>query len=83
MPASLEHIRGSMHVKPTAQNKGLQLTLTITAYDNGMVNVGDTPQGSPALASDHDPVSSWLSTVETVSMMLVEFRNQVRTRQAS
>ena len=35
MPASTDRIRRSMHVAPTAKDKGLELTLRVTAYDNG------------------------------------------------
>ena len=30
-------------IKPTAQNKGLTLTLTINVYDGGMITLDDEP----------------------------------------
>lgn len=37
MPARLPRIRENMKVKPTARNKGLELTVKAIAYDNGMI----------------------------------------------
>ena len=37
MPGSLKRIRDEMDVKPTPRDKGLTLTLRVTAYDNGMI----------------------------------------------
>lgn len=38
-PASIKRIRESWNVKPTPRDKGLTLTVKVTAYDNGMVEV--------------------------------------------
>ena len=78
MPATLKRVRESMKVRPTARNKGLQLTLTITAYDNGMIAVDGIPTN---VEPDYDPALGWLSAVETIGITLNEFRNQVATRQ--
>ena len=43
MPASLETVRAMMKVDPTRDDKGLILTLTVTAYDNGMIMVDGRP----------------------------------------
>jgi hypothetical protein len=43
MPASIRRIRDSWNVKPTARDKGLTLTIKVTAYDNGMVEVDGIP----------------------------------------
>ncbi|MFB4305642.1 hypothetical protein [Actinomadura sp. GTD37] len=39
MPASLKRIRETMDVQPTLRNKGL----TLTAYDNGMLELDTVP----------------------------------------
>jgi hypothetical protein len=49
MPASLKRIRKSMSVKPTARDRGLTLSIKVTAYDNGMVEV----DGSPSMKVRH------------------------------
>jgi hypothetical protein len=46
MPASIKRIREFWNVKPTARDKGLTLTLKVTAYDNGMVEVDASPSTS-------------------------------------
>jgi hypothetical protein len=43
MPGTLKRIRDEMDVKPTPRDKGLTLTLRITAYDNGMIAVDGVP----------------------------------------
>lgn len=43
MPASLDRIRKAMRVKRTAQDKGWQLNITVTAYDNGLIQVDGIP----------------------------------------
>jgi hypothetical protein len=43
MAASLKRIRESMSVKTTTREKGLTLTIKVTAYDNGMVEVDGIP----------------------------------------
>jgi hypothetical protein len=43
VPRTLKRIRGEMDVKPTPRDKGLTLTLRITAYDNGMIEVDGVP----------------------------------------
>lgn len=37
---SLESIRREVRIIPAPQNKGLTLTVTVTAYDSGMICVG-------------------------------------------
>jgi hypothetical protein len=71
-----------MHVQPTARDKGLELTLRITAYDNGMVQ-GD---GVPINDKDHDPDASahgWLGAAEVAVLTIGGFRRMVEQRQQS
>ncbi|MGN9805591.1 hypothetical protein [Micromonospora sp. L32] len=79
MPASLDRIRKSMHVEPTKQNKGLTLTLVVTAYDNGMVMLDGIPINA---APDYDQAEGWLVTAEVAVSTINEFRRQVSKRQA-
>ena len=80
MPASLDRIRESMTVQPTPKDKGLQLTLRLVAYDNGMIQLDGIPiNAAPA----YDDVDGWLSAAEVALATINEFRRQVvRRRQA-
>lgn len=72
MPASLKRIRETMKVEPTARNKGLKLTLTVVAYDSGMIEVDTVPMASPE--------SGWTDAAEVLMTTLNEFHTQVRKR---
>lgn len=76
MGASIDRIRRGMKVAPTPQDAGLTLTLTVTAYDNGMLVLDGAPINEPrALESD------WLGTLAVIASTLEEFRRQVAARQ--
>jgi hypothetical protein len=75
MPAGLERIRKSMKVEPTAQDKGLTLTLTVTAYDKGMIEVDGIPMATPE--------SGWTDVAEVMMTTLNEFHTQVRKRRST
>jgi hypothetical protein len=77
MAASLETVRDKMKVAPTPEDKGLILTLTVTAYDNGVLSVDDRP------VSTIDPAHSWLSAHEVMGIAMSEFYRQFRARQKS
>jgi len=72
MPASLKRIRENMKVQPTARDKGLKLTLTVVAYDNGLIEVDGVPMTSPA--------AGWLDAAENVLTILNEFQRQAARR---
>lgn len=75
MPATLRRIRENMKVKPTARNKGLQLTITVVAYDDtGMVMVDGVPMTTPE--------AGWIDAAENVVCILNEFRRQAAKRTA-
>lgn len=77
MPASLKRIRESMSVIPTARDKGLTLTIKVTAYDNGMVEVDGIPiNESPA----YDQGGGWLGAADVITTTLNEFRRQADVR---
>jgi hypothetical protein len=77
MAASLETIREKMKVEPTRDDKGLNLTLIITAYDNGMVSVNGRPVERP------DRAATWLYANEVIAINLAEFYQQFLARQKS
>lgn len=53
------------------------LTLRVTAYDNGMIEVDGVPiDAAPA----HDPGHGWLGAAETALLTLSELRRQAETR---
>jgi hypothetical protein len=73
MSASLERIRESWDVQESPQNKGVTLTIRITAYDNGMVQVDGIP------INDHrhpDPVVGWLGAVDVVTSTIALFQRE-------
>lgn len=75
MPGTLKRLRGEMDVKPTPRDKGL--TLRVTAYDNGMIEVDAVPiNAAPA----YDPGHGWLGAAETALLTLSEFRRQAEAK---
>ena len=78
MPASLETVREKMKVNPTRDDKGLILTLSITAYDSGMIMVDGRPINEPA-----DPTLGWIGANEVVGMAMTEFYRQFVARKKS
>lgn len=77
MPGTLKRIRSEMDVKPTPRDKGLTLTLRVTAYDNGMIAVDGVPINT---APAYDPGHGWLGAAETALLTLSEFRRQAEVR---
>jgi hypothetical protein len=77
MAASLETVREKMKVEPTRDDKGLTLTLAITAYDNDILMVDGRP------VSTVDPAHSWLSAHEVMGIAMSEFYRQFHARQKS
>jgi hypothetical protein len=76
MPGTLKRIRAEMDVKPTPRDRGLALTLRVTAHDNGMIAVDGVPiNAAPAC----DPGHGWLGAAETALLTLGEFRGQAET----
>jgi hypothetical protein len=79
MAASLETVRERMKVDPTPNDKGLILTLTVTAYDSGMVMVDGRPINGPG----DDPIIGWTGAYEVSAMAITEFYRQFQARQKS
>ena len=63
MAHSLEHIREHIKIAETTNNKGLALTLVVTAYDNGMLHIGNTPVRSGPLNTECISALGWLQCV--------------------
>ena len=77
MPASLRRIRSTMNVTTTAGDRGPAVTIKVTAYNNGMVEVDGIPiNESPA----YDPGGGWLGAADVITTTLNEFRRQVEVR---
>jgi hypothetical protein len=66
-----------MMVKPTPKDKGLQLTLSLVAYDNGMIQLDGVPIN---VSPDYDGVDGWLGAVEVAVATINEFRRQAEAR---
>lgn len=77
MPASLDRIRESMTVQPTARDKGLRLTIEVVAYDNGMIQVDGVPINA---APVYDEGEGWLGAAEVAVATIGEFRRQAGRR---
>ncbi len=77
MPGSLDRIRKSMAVAPTAEDKGVTLTVRVTAYDNGMIQVDGIPINE---SPDYDQGQGWMDASEIVVSTLSEFRRQAVKR---
>lgn len=79
MPASIKRIRDSWSVKPTVRDKGLTLTIRVTAYDNGMVEVDGIPIN---VEPTYDQGQGWLGAVDVITTTLQEFRKDSEKRKA-
>ncbi|MGY2905254.1 hypothetical protein [Bradyrhizobium sp. URHC0002] len=78
MPASLETVRAMMKVDPTRDDKGLILTLTVTAYDSGMMMVDGRP-----INEAQDPTLGWVGANEVIGTAMTEFYRQTQARKKS
>jgi hypothetical protein len=79
MPASIKRIRESWNVAPTARDKGLTLTIKVTAYDNGMVEVDGIPINENP---DYDQGGGWLGAADVITTTLNEFRKDSKKRRS-
>jgi hypothetical protein len=77
MPASIKRIRESWNVKPTPRDKGLTLTVKVTAYDNGMVEVDGIPIN---VEPNYDQGHGWLGAADVITTILNEFRKDAAAR---
>lgn len=77
MGASLNRLRNEMNVTPTAQDKGLNLTIVVTGYDNGLVTVNGTPINT---SPNFDQGLGWIGAAQVLLGLLGEFRKMVGVR---
>lgn len=77
MGATLGRLRREMDVAPTAQDKGLNLTIVVTGYDNGLVAVNGTPINT---SPNFDQGLGWIGAAQVLMGVLGEFRKQVAVR---
>jgi hypothetical protein len=75
MAYSLDAIREHLDVTETARDKGLTLTLRISAYDKGMLNVNGVP-----INDEGDKNLAWLKVDELIAGHKVEFQKLVFAR---
>ena len=81
MPAQLESIREKTAIGPTPEDKGLQMTITVTAYDNGLVQVDRRLINKALPSGGYDPGRGWLGAAEYIVLQLGELRRQATARQ--
>jgi hypothetical protein len=75
MGATLDRLRSEMKVRALPHSR--ELTITVKAYDNGMVEVDGHPNNRNP---DYDAAEGWLNAAEIVIQTLNEFRRQVEAR---
>jgi hypothetical protein len=78
MGASIKRIRADWDVQQTKQDKGLTLTLRLTAYDNGMFTLDGVPLNDSA--KGYDLEQGWVTVSMVIAETLDEFRKDVRKR---
>jgi hypothetical protein len=71
MGASVQRLRQEMDVKPTPRDKGLTLTLRVTAYDSGLLELDGVPITTE---------QGWLGVSVVTAQTLEEFQRQVQAR---
>ncbi len=81
MPATLKSIREKTIIGQTPENKGLQMTITVTAYDNGLVQVDGRPINQALPSGGYDQGHGWLGAAEHIVLKLSELRRQANARQ--
>jgi hypothetical protein len=78
-------------IVPTLEDASLHMTITVKAYDTGMVVVADrTVDGCPVndriinkAKDSYDTGHGWLGTAEHIMLKLGELRRQAAVRQRS
>jgi hypothetical protein len=80
MPATLKSIRENTDIRPTPEDKGLLMIITVTAYDSGLVKVDGRPINQ-AVPGGYDQGHGWLGAAEHITLKLGELRRQAAARQ--
>jgi hypothetical protein len=78
MPATLARTRGNVDAHTRTLAKSLELTITVKAYDNGMVEVFGEPINNSQ--EGYDAGHGWLGAAECITLALGEFRRQTVAR---
>lgn len=66
MPATLKSIRENTDIGPTPEDKGLQMIITVKAYDNGLITVDDRPINQAVPSGGYDQGHGWLGAAEHI-----------------
>jgi len=70
---STKFIRSLLKVNRTPRNKGMELTIKIGVYDNGMVTVNGSPMSSG------NERATWLAANRVASQMIEIFSQEPRS----
>jgi prevent-host-death family protein len=76
MTPTLKSFREEADIRPTPEDRGLQLTVTITAYDKGLIQVSRKTGHRVIDAKD-----GWLGVAEYITLQLRELQRQSAARQ--
>jgi hypothetical protein len=77
MPVTIDGVRKLLKVEPSPEDKGLTLTVKVTAYDNGVVTINGRP-----LRVENDLALNLLAASEHTAAHLGEFYRLVQQRRA-
>lgn len=80
MPATLARIRKNVDANMRVLGKSIELTITVKAYDNGMVEVFGEPINNSK--DGYDAGQGWLGAAEYITSALCEFRHQAVARRS-
>jgi hypothetical protein len=75
MPVTIDGVRKLLDVQPSPEDKGLTLTIKVTAYDNGVVTINGRP-----LRVERDLGLGLVAAVEHTAAQLGEFYRLVQQR---
>lgn len=77
MPVTIDGVRKLLDVEPSPEDKGLTLTIKVTAYDNGVTTINGRP-----LRVERNLALGLLAAVEHTAAQLGEFHKLVDERRA-
>lgn len=83
MPARQPRLQDESTIKPTARDKGLEMTIRIVAYDSGLVEVDGTPMSQERRDDGrYEETDGWIDAHLVMAQKIVLLRRQVRRRRA-
>ncbi len=74
--ASLDSVRDIMDVRTSPEDVGLTLNISLTSYDNGLMNLN----GRVIRGGHQDEVWGYTNAIQIITMMLSQFHRQVKQR---